>query len=365
MTHTEFDSLIAARQSDGLSLVLHEELNLVQLSWARLADAVVREGLPYVSTCRWATAVDSLEAIADITLTAASYDQGECAFADLTELVEDRCLAYVRIGRGNFWSCLAAESRGTLERAETLLGRHFPRAVATEDQEIPVRFWAAGYSRSRQIAVASWAEITGNYPPSVGLELSRLFERRFVPRDDGQLILWHGPPGLGKTHALRALGWEWREWCELDYITDPESFLGSAEYMLDVLLGHEDDDERWRLLVLEDTGELLTADAKERTGQGLSRFLNVVDGLLGQGLRLLVLVTTNEDLRRLHPAVARPGRCAAAVEFRPFTEAEATAWLQSRGAEPASIPPSSLADLYAVLDGRTATKAPRPIGFTA
>jgi hypothetical protein len=53
------------------------------------------------------------------------------------------------------------------------------------------------------------------------------------------------------------------------------------------------------------------ADAKEQAGQGLSRFLNVVDSIIGQGLRVLILVTTNEPLRRLHPAVSRPGRCAA------------------------------------------------------
>ena len=50
--------------------------------------------------------------------------------------------------------------------------------------------------------------------------------------------------------------------------------------------------------------------------QGLSRFLNVVDGLIGQGSRILVLVTTNEELGALHPAIARPGRCAANVLFR-------------------------------------------------
>lgn len=73
----------------------------------------------------------------------------------------------------------------------------------------------------------------------------------------------------------------------------PEVFFGQrADYMVDVLL--EDDDRlaldemedlsrsNWRLLVLEDTGELLAADAKERTGQGLSRLLNLVDGIVGQ-----------------------------------------------------------------------------------
>src|SRR4029079_17108538 len=82
----------------------------------------------------------------------------------------------------------------------------------------------------------------------------------------------------------------------------------------------ETQEQAWRLLVLEDTGELLTPDAKSVIGQGLSRFLNVVDGLLGQGLRVLVLVTTNEEIQTLHPAVARPGRAAANVEFGTLSE---------------------------------------------
>ena len=29
----------------------------------------------------------------------------------------------------------------------------------------------------------------------------------------GRLIVWRGPPGTGKTWALRALAGAWREWC--------------------------------------------------------------------------------------------------------------------------------------------------------
>jgi ATP-dependent 26S proteasome regulatory subunit len=79
------------------------------------------------------------------------------------------------------------------------------------------------------------------------------------------------------------------------------------------------------MLVLEDTGELLSIDAKERAGQGLSRLLNAVDGLLGQGSRVLLLITTNEELGALHPAVTRPGRCASQVEFFPLSPVEAKA----------------------------------------
>jgi SpoVK/Ycf46/Vps4 family AAA+-type ATPase len=127
--------------------------------------------------------------------------------------------------------------------------------------------------------------------------------------------------------------------------------------MLDVLLQAEDDEDepRWRLLILEDTGELLAADAKERTGQGLSRLLNVVDGLIGQGLRVLVLVTTNEEIRKLHPAVARPGRCAADISFSRLTQDEADEWLrtQEAGAD-AGGRGRTLAELYGLLSGEEA-----------
>jgi hypothetical protein len=144
--------------------------------------------------------------------------------------------------------------------------------------------------------------------------------------------------------------------------------------MLEVLLaGHReeeitaDSDElsgppRWRLLILEDTGELLATDAKERGGQGMSRLLNVVDGLIGQGLRVLVLMTGNEPLRQLHPAVSRPGRCASLVEFHPFTDGEASAWLTKRGHKSDDPAGRTLADLYGVLNGQV-THRERVIGF--
>jgi hypothetical protein len=119
----------------------------------------------------------------------------------------------------------------------------------------------------------------------------------------------------------------------------------------------------WRLLVLEDTGELLRPDAKSIIGQGLSRFLNVVDGLIGQGLRVLVLVTTNERIETLHPAVARPGRCAANIAFDPLTQEEATIWLESHGGQAVSDSPRILASLYAQLEGRDPKETPQPTTF--
>jgi hypothetical protein len=120
---------------------------------------------------------------------------------------------------------------------------------------------------------------------------------------------------------------------------------------------------RWRLLLMEDTGELLSADAKERSGQGLSRLFNVVDGLIGQGLRILVMVTTNEGVGRLHPAIARPGRCALLHEFGRLSLKEATAWLAAHGTAATVTQPTTIADLYGLRDGRERWRAAAAVGF--
>jgi hypothetical protein len=125
----------------------------------------------------------------------------------------------------------------------------------------------------------------------------------------------------------------------------------SAELVGDDSGQPEQAEKGWKLLMLEDTGELLTSDARAVIGQGLSRFLNVVDGMIGQGLRVLVLVTTNEEIKTLHPAVARPGRCAANVTFLPLSGEETMDWLARHAVKAEQTGPATLASLYALEAG--------------
>jgi hypothetical protein len=289
-----------------------------------------------------------------------------------------------------------------LERLREL----FPAPEPIARHDVPVAFWTytpnGPMPSLRPIAVPEWEEIRDNYADETRTRLDAIM-RDFRPAHGGQLILWHGIAGTGKTYALRALAWEWREWCQLHYVVDPDTFFGErADYLMGVLMQppgmtmgvhvmgggwtqygpraifHQMDSiddadgegeadpggtKHWRLLVLEDTGELLTPDAKSIIGQGLSRFLNVVDGLIGQGLRVLVLVTTNEEIRSLHPAVSRPGRCAANIDFAPLAADEAAVWLRDHGIESQPDGPRLLASLYAELEGYDPAM-PRPsVGF--
>jgi hypothetical protein len=117
-------------------------------------------------------------------------------------------------------------------------------------------------------------------------------------------------------------------------------------------------------MVLEDSGEYLAPDAKHIAGQALSRLLNVCDGVLGQAMRALILVTTNEPFRTLHPALARPGRCLSEISFEPFARDHIERWCIAQSVGPPSSTTATLADLYAHLDGRTtAVSVPATIGF--
>jgi len=287
----------------------------------------------------------------DFTDSVSNYDShGE---KQAVFVLPDETVVWIYLSSGTTYLYVAAPTQDALEQGLEYAKSKAPEEVPPEDNTVSVTFWAHSsqgpISRRRRIEVPEWDEIDTNYNFETYSELTSLMDPDFRPTRGGQLLLWHGPPGTGKTTALRALAREWKGWADLHFITDPERFFGSdADYMMSIMVD-QSSETRWRVLVLEDCGELLAKDARSMLAnpQALSRFLNAVDGILGQGLKFLVLVTTNEDLGKLHEAVTRPGRCLNQLEFGKLDPCKVREWAMSNEIE---VPEHSysLAELFAI-----------------
>jgi hypothetical protein len=255
-------------------------------------------------------------------------------------------------GVWRFITCLSTSDEAG-ERLLAEIRERLQSEVPAGDVELVVR---TNHSvRHQLIAAPVWADVQHNYPTRVRRSLSRLMYAG-PPAGSGKLILWHGEPGTGKTSAIRSLVQAWGDWCSAQYIADPEELFGDADYLTDVLTARRErnaqptltepttDKGQWRLVIAEDSDEFLRSSARREAGAALGRLLNVTDGLLGDRMNALVLLTTNEPIARLHPALIRPGRCLAEVAFERFSPTEAAEWLGDAAVAPARA--LTLAELF-------------------
>lgn len=349
------------------------ELNGSDLLWAEFWRISEEENLTHRFDGSWPS---SWSIVPDDALHSKRESDGDLSYL----LRHKRTLIKVFLSGGSAHVNVAAtcpdEAEAAIKWVETIQPRSEP-----PEAKVQVSFWSYGMQGPsrviRSIAAPTWQEIEANYADEVAEKLAYMVGPDFEPGVGGQLLLFSGIAGSGKTTALRSIAREWKSWAKIAYITDPEKFFGSqADYMIHLLLNDDttkdiftigDDDEpergQWRLLVLEDCGEMLRKDASEVTGKALSRLLNTVDGLIGQGLRIMVLVTTNEDVGTLHDAVARPGRCAVEIKFDRLTAQRADEWREAHELE-ATGETASIAELYAELEGfRGADQRGKAMGF--
>jgi hypothetical protein len=327
-------------------------------------------GMPYARSAEVPGSVDDLLGLLpddDAVLRLDHQDRGE-----RTLVVElPGLLAQVSVSDGVTRVAVVGADPGATEALVQRISTAARELVVEPEDSLRMRFWSYGdgYGQmaTRRVTAPAWSEASDNYARRTRQALSGLMSTAGVDDRAGRLVLWHGEPGTGKTTAVRALSRQWADWCQPHYVMDPEKLFEQPHYLLEVAGAHGEDEDaddgRWRLVIAEDCDEYLRADAKLRAGASLGRLLNLCDGILGHGLKVLVLLTTNEDVGRLHPAITRPGRCLSQVEFELLSPAEARSWL---GSDAAPEGPVSLAALYAQREDRAPAgdvRAPSPGGY--
>ena len=132
-----------------------------------------------------------------------------------------------------------------------------------------------------------------------------------------------------------------------------------------MLINHSlpEGEQRWRLVVIEDADELLRQAARQGVAHPLSRVLKLIDGLVGQSLRALLLLTTKEPVARLFPEIVGSSRTLSSIEFTAFSATEATQWLGTDHPGPATA--MTIAELAATRGDATgrAERKPDPTGL--
>ncbi|MCY7298227.1 MAG: AAA family ATPase [Ilumatobacteraceae bacterium] len=241
---------------------------------------------------------------------------------------------------------VAATSEHAMQRCTSMIC-DLARIIENGDT-IPALFWAMGrYGfavRSRNLDAVAYSTIRQNYGANTRRHLDELgpFGSN---RHRGGLVLWFGPPGTGKTTAVRALASAWRGDRELNVITDLEKLLEDADYLNAVTAPRSlDETEGAKLIVAEDVDPAQLAEHQVRSTNGLARLLGLTDGLLAAASDAIVLLTTNARHHQIAASLRRPGRCLALVEFGPLSTTEANRWLPDDA--PPVAEPTALADLY-------------------
>jgi len=153
------------------------------------------------------------------------------------------------------------------------------------------------------------------------------------------LYMLHGIPGTGKTTYIRYLASVLKK----DVIFFPTSFVNEITNpaILNLLRKKQE-----CVLILEDAEKALTKRTLSDEPSLVSTLLNMTDGILGDILKLNVIVTYNCDRQDIDEALLRKGRLKAEYSFQGLEKKHAKKLIDHLNLDIEAKDGMTLADLY-------------------
>lgn len=162
-----------------------------------------------------------------------------------------------------------------------------------------------------------------NYSPNIAEKLQALLEWVDTPsKESGGIAILYGPPGGGKTYALRGLitASQTAQWGLLPSSLVPNL---SGPDMIQTVLNYCR--SRPMVMVVEDADELIS-DRKQPgvSKHQVSELLNFGDGIAGSATQMKLILTTNMQRTDIDEAVQRSGRLFSFTELGPLSAEHAS-----------------------------------------
>ena len=179
----------------------------------------------------------------------------------------------------------------------------------------------------------------------IGLNYGKNFESvsekmiKSLHENSSGLYMLHGRPGTGKTTYIRYLASVLKK----DVIFFPTSFVDEITNpsILSLLKKKQD-----CVMILEDAEKALTKRSLSDQPSLVSTLLNMTDGILGDILKLNVIVTYNCDRQDIDEALLRKGRLKAEYSFQGLKQDDAKKLIKKLDIDIKPEDNMTLADIY-------------------
>lgn len=201
------------------------------------------------------------------------------------------------------------------------------------------------------------------YTPEVQRQIHEVAAWAENPDPFGRIVIFAGPPGTGKSFAVRALVTmsECTEWV----IVPPNLVPRLASPDMVQVLTDERNEEGPLGLIVEDADALLRERASGNDENVVSQILNLGEGITGDLADLRIILTTNVARLQIDKALLRKGRLFKFVQFDKLDPTRASAlYKHLTGNEFEFREPIALSDVYGMAaDHDTNVQEPSQEGF--